>query len=342
MLNQVVSKTLTRPGDPIPLIPSIPDGLREGRQLGKLVPFVGAGASRLAGCPNWSEFAEGALRHFVGPGGKLSYAQLAQLGGLSPRVKLSLALSLERETRSEIAFRRLLQPPDLNAHSQGQRLYRALSQLAKTFVTTNYDEWLDDDLAPPPASVVEGGNTASDAGPKKRKVFWKREDLTAANLNQENVVVHLHGSVRDPREMVITTPDYMCHYANDRRRPEDPENPVLAFLEHLFRHKTVLFVGYGLEELEILEYVVLKSRELAQTGQPPRHFLLQGFFSHERDLMVGMRTYYRDCGVELLPFQRDERDWPQLIEVLERFARDLPATGLSVLQELTEMEDLLK
>lgn len=31
------------------LIPPVPDGLREAAQLGVLVPFVGAGASRLAG-----------------------------------------------------------------------------------------------------------------------------------------------------------------------------------------------------------------------------------------------------------------------------------------------------
>lgn len=84
--------------DGIPLIPSVPDALREAAQLGRLIPFVGAGASRLAGCPNWAEFADGALACFVNRG-KFTYAQLAQISGLNPRVKLSLALPFKRNTK---------------------------------------------------------------------------------------------------------------------------------------------------------------------------------------------------------------------------------------------------
>jgi len=57
--------------------------------LTKLIPFVGAGASKLAGCPDWNEFADEALRVFV-EHGKFSHAQLDQVKALSPRVKLSI------------------------------------------------------------------------------------------------------------------------------------------------------------------------------------------------------------------------------------------------------------
>ena len=70
-------------------IPSLPPGLKRGALRGTLIPFVGAGASRLAGCPNWGEFAERALRYFVDQG-KLTHGQLAQLSQQHPRVKLSL------------------------------------------------------------------------------------------------------------------------------------------------------------------------------------------------------------------------------------------------------------
>ena len=55
----------------------------------------------------------------------------------------------------------------------------------------------------------------------------------------------------------MTTRDYIRRYANDRGS-DDPalENRTLTFLEALFQNKTVLFVGYGLEDLEILEYVI--------------------------------------------------------------------------------------
>jgi len=63
-------------------------------QRGTLIPFVGAGASRIAGCPNWSKFADGALRFFVEQG-KFSNGQVAQISHLNPRVKLSIALALQ-------------------------------------------------------------------------------------------------------------------------------------------------------------------------------------------------------------------------------------------------------
>ena len=56
-------------------IPAIPSGLREAAARATLIPFVGAGVSRLAGCPGWSEFADGALQWFVDLD-KFTYAQL--------------------------------------------------------------------------------------------------------------------------------------------------------------------------------------------------------------------------------------------------------------------------
>jgi len=190
---------------------------------------------------------------------------------------------------------------------------------------------------------VTGDAAASeDSAPTPRRVYYKTEDLTAVHLNEENAVIHLHGSVRHPEGMILTTQQYVRHYANDRRtRDGDTENLVLTFLEDLFKNKTVLFIGYGLDELEILEYVIVKKRMPREPGVQPSHFLLQGFFSHERELMVSMRTYYRECGIELLPFLKDQRGWEQLIDVLEAFARSVPASGPVVLQEFKEMEALL-
>ncbi len=137
----------------------------------------------------------------------------------------------------------------------------------------------------------------------------------------------------------MTKPDYIRHYANDRRvNDRDPENYVLTFLDYLFREKTVLFIGYGLDELEILEYVIGKAQT---TINEQKHFLLHGFFSHEKELMNSMRTYYAQCGIELLPFLKDERGWKQLIYVLESFGSQVPASGLMTLQAYKDMERLL-
>jgi hypothetical protein len=91
----------------IKAIPNLPTGLRDAALRGTLIPFVGAGASRIAGCPNWSEFADGALRFFVDQG-KFSHGQLAQISYLNPRVKLSIARGLQTEHKMPISSIRIL------------------------------------------------------------------------------------------------------------------------------------------------------------------------------------------------------------------------------------------
>ena len=325
----------------IPPIPEVPEALREAAQVGKLIPFVGAGASRLAGCPDWDEFANAALKVFI-ERGTFNHAQFAQVKGLSARIKLSIARSLQTRTQPQIDYRSLLHRVPRHAHVDGRKLYSHLSKLAKTFITTNYDEWLDEELPAAAADLTGGSGSLSDDTPRPRTVLYKPIDLKPENLDREDAVIHLHGSVKDPEGMILTTPDYVRHYANDQRsREPDRQNYVPTFLEHLFRNKTVLFVGYGLDELEILEYIIVKAPTTDENAVQPKHFLLHGYFSHERELMISMCRYYRECGIELLPFLMDQAGWMQLVYVLESFARSVPASSLMVLQQFREMEDLL-
>ena len=147
----------------------------------------------------------------------------------------------------------------------------------------------------------------------------------------------------DPASMIITTQHYVRHYANDRLASgAGKENNVLTFLNYLFSEKNVLFVGYGLEELEILEYVIGKGRLIEELGsREMRHFLLQGFFRHEEELARSLNSYYQEFGIRLVPFLRDEKDWDQLIEVLEEYGRLAPGGPPLVVQKLKEMEALL-
>jgi hypothetical protein len=328
--------------DVINSIPALSPGLREAALKGTLIPFIGAGASRLAGGPNWTEFADGALRFFVTQG-RFSHGQLDQLNRQPPRVKLSIALGLQREHNLPIRFDEILYPAGRNTNPKGRRLYEALSNLGKTFVTTNYDDWLDIAISAPAPSASAEKDAATATIGEKRTVIYKIEELTADNLERPNTVFHLHGSMVDPASMILTTQDYLRHYANDHRADGPAgENKVLTFLGFLFAEKNVLFVGYGLEELEILEYVIVKARLMGNPGKTEmRHFLLQGFFSHEQALAQSLSNYYAECGIELIPFLRDQKDWDQLIDVLEEYARLAPTGAPLNVQVLKEMEALL-
>ncbi len=155
---------------------SIRRGLRDAAQRGTLIPFIGAGASRLAGCPGWPDFADGALRQFV-ERGQLSHAQFDQLREQPPRVKLSIARGLEEEYKTPIDFRTLLHPIDNKSEKKGRQLFGSLSSLGKTFVTTNYDEWLDKEILLPSISVGKPTDPVTVIADKQRRVFYRVQDL---------------------------------------------------------------------------------------------------------------------------------------------------------------------
>jgi hypothetical protein len=327
----------------IPPIPTIPQGLRDAAQLGTLVPFVGAGASVLGGCPTWATLADAALAACI-KAEKFNHGQHAQIRHLGPRMKLSIARAIEAEHGLKIDYAKLIEPENYSSHAAGRRVYRSLGKLGKTFVTTNYDAWLDTEIVDTKVSVEDTTTTSdSTSAARTRRRIIDVNEFIPANLNQENCVFHLHGSVDDPPGMIMTTRDYIKRYANDRSSADPAlENRTLTFLEFLFQQRTVLFVGYGLEDLEILEYVVQKARQQSSSSPPrARHFMLQGFFGHEYELMRSMTLYYAQCDIELLPFRRDQRDWAQLIEVLEEFANAMPAKSALGLQKQKDMEELL-
>jgi hypothetical protein len=141
--------------DGIPAIPDIPDGLREAsQQKGVLIPFIGAGVSRLAGCPTWRELALGALRECIAAN-KFTYGQLDQIKHLSPRIQLSIARGLERQHDLKIDYRTLINPRGgYEKNEPGHRVYRAIGKLGSTFVTTNYDSWLDIQIPEVPTPVA--------------------------------------------------------------------------------------------------------------------------------------------------------------------------------------------
>ena len=268
--------------DPILLIPQIPEGLRQAAQRGRLVIFVGAGVSKLAGCPDWPEFADAALHNLVRQG-KFSHSQFAQVSHLHPRVKLSIARRLECEHNVTIDFRAILHPSG-TTHKKGRRLYGTLSKLGDKFVTTNYDEWLDESF-PFPGISIKPSADSSTATTLQPRIVYRAKEIIPSKINNANVVIHLHGSVKNPKEMILTMQDYVRHYANDRGpRETHAENRTLTFLDDLFQKKAVLFVGYGLEELEILEYIITKAKQPQNSEPEVKHYLTQGFFSHEQEL----------------------------------------------------------
>ena len=327
--------------DEIPKYPPIPETLRVAANLKLLVPFIGAGVSRVGGYPGWVGLAQRAMSYFIDQQ-KFDHARFDQISELPPRLKLSLAVDLEKEHELTIDFRKILTPAEgknvarRDVYEKVHRFWR----FSDIFVTTNYDEELDN-LVPP--SLTSKGDATQDHTTIGPSVIYKPQDIIVDLLDHKQTVVHIHGSVRDRNSMVLTTLNYLETYQGNRHEGgQYIENKFLTFLDQLFRTRNVLFIGYGLEELEILEYVIQKGLQerFSHKGRI-RHFLLQGFFSHQLSLARSLEGYFRSFGIQLLPFSRDERNWDSLIDVLEKVCDELPPGSRLPSSERLDMEELL-
>lgn len=108
--------------------------------------------------------------------------------------------------------------------------------------------------------------------------------------------------------------------------------------EYLFERKTVLFLGYSLEETEVLEYVLRRGG--ASGGGRKRRFILQGFFQAETGLCDLLSDFYRDSfATELIGFPKDYKSYGQQTEILAAWSRKLSFGSIALTDEAAALED---
>lgn len=275
-----------------------PDEIIQAGLNGDLILFVGAGVSMLLGLPSWSDLAAKAFED-LRQHQYLNYSDIEQLYSLDPKKQLSIARSIAENNRYKLDLTR-----HLTDMSEADSIYNAINDIGCSCITTNYDEL----LAPRFVDSKDGSTTAASVNR-----VYDREKFYAKLLNEPGTVVHLHGAISEPETMIVTTKDYLEHY--------DHEN-VQEFLGELFQKKTILFLGYGLEEAEILEHIL--RRGSVQLTRDRRRFVLQGFFMSQKPLYENLHTYYeKSFGVHLLGFVRDHENYKCLEAIIKAWSTQI-------------------
>lgn len=276
-------------------IPGVPDEIIQAGLNGELVLFVGAGVSMLLGLPSWVDLAQEALLSLQRMS-LLNFSELEQLRTLEPKKQLSIAKLIAAENEKELELTSYFK-----GKSEGTGIYKSINDIGCVCVTTNYDELL--------TPRYLDGSDGSETPATVKRVYYKK-DLLAKHLDEPGTVIHLHGGISHPETMVVTTKDYLEHY--------DDAN-VQHFLGELFASKTVLFIGYGLEESEILEHIL--RRGSVKTTADRRRFVLQGYFRSQQPLYENLHRYYeKSFGVHVIGFVRDHEDYRQQETLLRDWA----------------------
>ena len=115
---------------------------------------------------------------------------------------------------------------------------------------------------------------------------------------------------------------------------------VQLFLGELFEKKTVLFLGYGLEEAEILEHILRRGR--VSDSKMKKRFSLQGFFIRQDPLYKKLYNYYKKSfGVHLIGFTRDFKDYVQLENIIKTWSELIEVRPPALVADLDYMDEVL-
>ena len=266
--------------------PDLPGEIRQAALDGNLILFVGAGISRLLGMPSWAGMARKQLEH-LRKNRALNYSEIEQLSALDPKKQLSIATQIADDNKIPLNL-----TSGLTGLSASNSIYKSINDIGCVCVTTNYDQLLS-----PRYNPVRDGSIA----PVTVNRIYEKHDLFTNHLDTPGTVIHLHGAVTDPKTMIVTTRQYLEHYY---------EPVVQEFLRGLFARKTVLFIGYGLEEAEILEHILRHGG--ISTGADRKRFALQGYYESQQPLYENLHNYYRQSfGVHIIGFVRDHKGYKQ-------------------------------
>ncbi len=84
----------------------------------------------------------------------------------------------------------------------------------------------------------------------------------------------------------------------------------------MFKTYTVLFIGYGLSEFELLEFIIPKS----DNTNSKKKYILEGYFTGEENIVNYETKYYEALGIELIPYSKDDKGYDQLFEIIQAWA----------------------
>ena len=285
---------------PIVEYPEIPSQIIEAYNKKRLVIFIGAGVSRLVGCKGWDELAHELINKcheaISEKNGRLfNYNTKYKLSQISDHRKIITICKklLEREEKESLFYDVLKEALDVGDKSGKDNLiYMELFSLQAKYVTTNADD-------------------------KFSRLFEEIKvirNLKSINLRQLEMseLLHIHGSILDIDTLVFDLPSYFKRYSNSE---------FVGNLSNIFNNNTVLFLGYGLGELEILEFLFQK----CQNPSVEPMYLLNGYLSSEQDYLKLEQSYYDSMNIKIIPFSLDRIGFKQLSHVIHEWVSTLHA-----------------
>ena len=271
----------------------VKEKLSKAANNGNLVIFIGAGISKLCGFPLWNETCNMLIDHCVDKHW-LSIEDGEQIRKDSdPKKKMTEC----RKHMPKEAFNQFLRDvfeKKISEEFSGnyQRLKKALGALSSVIVTTNIDEIFDDLCS------------------KENRYFSTQQIEKLKIKGRDKQIWHIHGSVSDINEIIFTEEQYKKLYSDEK---------VRAAFKRFFdsNNCTVLFVGYGLGDTELLPYFE------GDLKNGKNHYYITAHDKNKEDDFEKICKKCDECGIQVLEYDLQNNEYERVIDALEDLAEHM-------------------
>lgn len=230
------------------------EDLKKSCQRGFVIPFVGAGMSKSAGCPEWKEYLLGLCKDANLDG--VAMRERLEVRGEFEGVMNDLVIALG-ENRFNLDFERDFKTPE--------NVSGAVTLLPHIFdnsvVTTNFDRVLETIYANEGRPFVE-----KVTGRGMANAFYR------AIPAGERYLLKLHGNLDNAAERVLNQAEYDVAYGNDGNIHFDCPLPKL--LKRLFTSYSFLFLGCSLSADRTIQTFMSVAQHEGQDNLPHHYALL--------------------------------------------------------------------
>ena len=297
-------------------IPHLPDEIITALDRKKLVVFLGAGVSRIIGCQGWAEQSKHMVNkcHTIVDNNNNKLLNENQVELLNehfdPKKRITICSHLLKNAGYDDSFISLMKK-SLKADEDKIKdydIYKELVKLRALFITTNFDEYFDKKFI------------------SERIAYLPEEFVKKPDWNK---LYKIHGTISNKKSLVCTVPQYLKQYNN-------PD--YISFLNHIIKYYTILFIGYGLEEFELLDFIFTKGVDPESIQS--KHYILQRIRSHDEiDLH---KAYYNQFGINVIPYvvNEDNKDY-QLYHVVQNWATEADQRSGYMNESFTRIKEII-
>ncbi len=293
----------------------------------KVAVFVGAGVSKLIGLPLWSDLAYKAIECLLNEN-IISYFEYKKIQNevISPKQKMTIFHDLLPKTSAKA---NRFYEENVNKDDKDNNPYDLLVNFDWIKITSNIDNEFFKALDSAALEYKKEINLEELIKIPQRNAKKITGNFSAKTPIDSNTIYQIHGSLDNVAEAIVTTKDYIEAYYQK-------ESGLSEFLIKIFDEYNVIFIGYGLEEFEVLE------RVLSSTKDYTKRYVLYPTYLNEMNYFRVIRKYFKNLHIEPIAYYLDFNGFKRLNDVLSSwFQHILSKRNTDYYKNIHEIDDVI-